>query len=145
MMRAPDAAPQLVDLRQAESIRAIDDDGVRGGHVDAAFDDGRAHQHVEAPMVEVEHQLFQIAFAHLAVADGDGRFRHEFANGLRGLFDGLDGVVHEVDLAAAANFAQTRLAHHRFIPFQDEGLHGQAFRRRRRDQATGRAVRPWPC
>ena len=114
VVRAADAAAQLMDLRQAESIGAVDDDGVRRRHVDAALDDGRADQNVEAAMIEIEHELFEIALAHLAVADGDVRLRHQFADGLRGLLDGLDGVVDEVDLAAAANLAQAALRAPRF-------------------------------
>ena len=67
-MRSADAAAQLMDLRQAESIGAIDDDGIGGGHVDAALDDGRADEEVEAAMIEIEHQLLELALAHLAVA-----------------------------------------------------------------------------
>ena len=69
VVRAPDPAAQLVQLRQAELVGAVDDDGVGGRHVDAAFDDGGADQHVEAAVVEIEHDLFQIALAHLAVGD----------------------------------------------------------------------------
>src|SRR5258708_31938616 len=105
VMRSPDAAPQLMDLRQAEPIRAVDDDGVRRRHVDAAFDDGGTDENVEAPMIEVEHELFQITFAHLAVAHRDVRLGHELADRLRRFLDGLDGVVDEVYLPAAPNLA----------------------------------------
>src|SRR6185437_14831984 len=101
-----DPAAQLMDLRQAEPVRAVDDDGVGGRHVDAAFDDGGADQHVETPMIKVEHELFQVALAHLAVADRDTRLGHELANGLRRLFDGLYGIVDVVDLTAEPNLAQ---------------------------------------
>ena len=40
MMRAADAAAQLMQLRQAEAVGALDDDGVRGRNVDAGLDDG---------------------------------------------------------------------------------------------------------
>ena len=39
MVRTPDAAAQLVQLRQTETVGAIHDDGVDGGYVDAGFDD----------------------------------------------------------------------------------------------------------
>ena len=123
-----------MDLCQAESIRPVDDDGIGGRHVDSAFDDGGADEHIETPMIKVEHELFQIALAHLTVAYRDIRLGNEFANGLRGFFNGLDGVVDEVDLAAAPNFAQARFADHRVIPFQHESLHGQPLRGRRRNQ-----------
>ena len=75
MVRAADAAAQLVQLREAELVGAVDHDRVRGRHVDAAFDDGRAHQHVEAAVIEIDHQLLEIALAHLAVADAHARPR----------------------------------------------------------------------
>ena len=70
-MRAADAAAQLVQLRQAQAVGVVDHDGVGGGHVDAALDDRRAQQHVEAPVVEIHHQLLEVALAHLAMADAD--------------------------------------------------------------------------
>jgi hypothetical protein len=69
VVRAADAAAQLVQLRQAELVGAVDDDGVGVRDVDAGFDDGRAQQHVEALPVEVEHHALQLALGHLAVGD----------------------------------------------------------------------------
>ena len=69
VVRAADAAAQLVQLREPHVVGAVDHDGVGGGHVDAALDDGGAHQHVEAAVVEVDHQLLELALAHLPVAD----------------------------------------------------------------------------
>ena len=83
-MRAADAAAQLVQLREAELVGAIDDDRVRGGHVDAALDDRRADQQVAALVIEVEHDLLQLALAHLPVADGDARFGYELGDRTRG-------------------------------------------------------------
>src|ERR1700680_1430655 len=101
-----------MDLRQTETIRAVDDDGVGRRHVDAALDDGGTDQNIEPPMIEIEHELLQIALAHLAVPDRDIRLGHELANGLGRFLDGLDGVVDEVYLPAAPNLAQARLAPH---------------------------------
>src|SRR5258707_203205 len=42
VVRAADAAAQLVQLRQAELVGAVDDDGVGGRNVDAGLYDGRA-------------------------------------------------------------------------------------------------------
>src|SRR5690606_4620188 len=48
VVRTPNPAPQLVQLRQAQLVGTIDDDSVGAGDVDAGFDDGRAHQDVVA-------------------------------------------------------------------------------------------------
>lgn len=44
---APDAATQLVQLPEPESLGIFDHERVDGRHVDAALDDGGAHEHVE--------------------------------------------------------------------------------------------------
>jgi hypothetical protein len=44
MVRAPDPAAQLMQLRQAELVGAVDQDGVGGGYVDAGLDDGGAQR-----------------------------------------------------------------------------------------------------
>ena len=67
-------------------------------------------QQVEAPMVEIDHQLLEIALAHLAVAEAHARFRHQRLHVVGDLLDVCDFVVHEVDLAAAAQLAQRRFA-----------------------------------
>src|SRR5881398_3442242 len=118
----------------SSSIGSIDHDGVGGGHVDAALDDGGAHQHAEAAMIEIDHQLLELALAHLPVADAQARFRHEGLQFCRDLADGAHLVVHEIDLPAAAQLAQRRLAQRRRMPLDEEGLDGEPPGRGGRDQ-----------
>ena len=126
MVRAADAAAQLVQLREAQAVGAVDQDGVGGRHVDAALDDGGAHQHVEAPVIEIDHELLEVALAHLPVAEAHLRLRHQRGE-LRGhLLDALHLVVHQVDLAAAPQFAQAGIAQRRPVPLAHEGLDRQA-------------------
>ena len=125
VMRAPDASAQLMQLREAEPIGAIDDDRVRARHVDAGFDDRRADEHVEALPVEIEHDLFELALGHLAVRDAEARFGEQLAELARGLFDRVDFVVQEIHLAAARELALERLADQRRIVDADECLHGE--------------------
>src|SRR5690606_2174086 len=73
MVRPADAAAELMELREPEPVRAVDDDRVRRRDVDAALDDRRAHEHVEAPVIEVEHDLLERALRHLAVRDANAR------------------------------------------------------------------------
>ncbi len=133
-MRAADAPAQLVELSEAEAIRTIDDNRVRRRHVDAAFDNGRAQQHVEAPMVEVEHDLLEFAFGHLAVADADVGLRNQLLQPLLYSANVLDAVVNKIHLSTALDFTQAGLANDDFIPLGDKGLDGEAFRRRCGDQ-----------
>ena len=49
---AADAAAELIDLRQAEHVGAVHDQGVRGRNIEAGFDDRGRQQHVELAVVE---------------------------------------------------------------------------------------------
>src|SRR5450631_4180220 len=71
VVRPADASAQLVQLRKAELVGAVDEDRVGGRHVDAGLDDRRAQQQVRALVVEVAHHALQLALAHLAVRDRD--------------------------------------------------------------------------
>ena len=76
-MRAPDAAAQLMELREAELVGAGDHDRVRGRDVDPGLDDGRAEEHVEALLVELAHDALELALGHLPMRHDDARFRDE--------------------------------------------------------------------
>ena len=134
MVRAADPPAQLMQLCEPHVVGAIDHNGVGGRHVDAAFDDRRAQQQIEAPMIEVDHQVLEIPLAHLAVTDahlGLGEQRLQLAGEF---LDRAHFVVHEIYLPAAAQLAQTRLAQRRPVPFDDEGLDGEPLRGGRGDQ-----------
>jgi len=65
-------------------------------------------------MIEVDHQLLEIALAHLSVADADtgsGRVLHFAA-----IYRCLHFVVHEVHLSAATQLAQRRFAQRWPVP-----------------------------
>jgi len=129
-MGAPDAPAQLVQLGQAQLVGAVDDDGIGARHVDAGLDDGRAHQQVEAAVVEVAHDPLQVALAHLAVGDLYAGLGHQGLDLLRRVLDGLDLVVQEVDLSAAVDLALAGLLDQRVAPGRDEGLDRMALHRR---------------
>ncbi len=133
-MRPSHSPPQLVQLRQPHVIRPVDHDRVGGRHVDAALDDGRTDQQVEAPMIEIHHQLLEVARSHLAVPDPDTRLGHQRLHLARDLLDRADFVVHEVHLPTAAQLAQRRLAQCRPVPLDHERLDGQPLGRRSRNQ-----------
>ena len=71
--RATDSTAELIELRQAEHVGAIDDDGVGARDVEAALDDRGRDQDVVLALDEVEHRLLQRRLAHLSVPDGDAR------------------------------------------------------------------------
>ena len=59
LLRAADAPAELVELREAEEVRAVDDHRVRARDVEPALDDRRRDEDVVAPLDEVEHHLLR--------------------------------------------------------------------------------------
>jgi nitroreductase len=70
---AAHAATQLVELAQAVTLSAVDQDGIREWNVEAVLDDGCGDEHVELVTHEGEHDFFEIVLAHLAVRHGHAR------------------------------------------------------------------------
>ena len=134
VVRTTDATAKLVQLREAKAVGAVDQDRVRSRYVDAGLDNRGAYEQLETPVIEVEHELLEVTLAHLAVADADRRLGHQAAQALREDLDVLDGVVHEIDLPAAADLAQAGLAHEAVAPLRDESLDGDPLCGRRRHQ-----------
>ncbi len=134
LLAAADAAAELVELREPEEVGAIDDHRVRARDVEAALDDRGRHEDVVAAVDEVEHRLLERRLAHLAVRDGDARRGHELLQVLRLLVEPVDAVVDVEALAAARELARHRLADDLVVPPRDDGAHGAAIDRRRRDE-----------
>ena len=130
MVRASDAAAQLVQLRQAEAVGTVHQDGVGGRHIDAGLDDRGAQQHIETLLVKVAHHRFEFALVHLPVRDADARLGQQRGQLLRHIGDGLHLVVQEINLPAALQFAQHRLADDAVAGLRDEGLDRQPALRR---------------
>jgi hypothetical protein len=138
----PHPAAQLVQLRDAEAIRLLDDHDGRVRHVDAQLDDGGRHQHVQARRRERAQRLLLRVGGQRAVQQADARGA-ELAQQARVLRDGGDRVI-----------ARGRLAHRaddeRLPPSaiaSRSGRRRRAVRRRpthtppRRRAARGRSVR----
>jgi len=109
VLRAADPPAKLVELRHAESVRAVDQDGIGVRDVEAALDDRRAEQDVELAADERVHDLGELGGAHLPVADLDARLGHELAEALADPLDGLHPVVEVEDLPLAAQLAKDGL------------------------------------
>ena len=130
VMAAPDASAQLVQLREAEFVRAVHDNGVRIRYVNAGFNDGGAQQNIRTAVVKVTHHAFQIAFVHLSVRNHNACFGNQLGEHLAAIFDGGDFVVQEVHLTAAFEFAQDGFADDGFFFTTHEGFDRQPFLRR---------------
>ena len=126
----PDPAAKLVQLGQAEAVGVVDEDRVGVGDVEARLDDRRADQHVGRAEHELDHRVFQLVLAHLAVADGDPGVRANLLDLAGHLLDGLDAVVQEEDLALAVQLAEDRLADQLLVVGRDAGDDAAAVQRR---------------
>ena len=132
---AAHAALQLVHLRQTQTVRVLDDQRVGVRVVDAAFDDGGGHHHVQLARGEFLHHAFQLLLAHLAVRDAHARFRSRLLHALGGVLDALHPVGHVVHLAMAVQLAADGTAHHVGVPLAHLHLHGPSLVGRGHDQA----------
>jgi hypothetical protein len=131
--RSTDPPAELVQLRQPEGVRTIDDDGVRVRDVEARFDDRRAHQHVGLAGREGDHHLLEGTLRHLAVADDEPGIGQQPAELLGLRLDRLDAVVDVEDLPAAVELAQDRVADEPGRRFGDACLDRQSILGRRLD------------
>ena len=80
-------------MRQAEFIGTIDQDGIGVRVINAGFNNRGAEQHVGALLCEITHDAFQFSLVHLAVANDDAGFRHQFGQTFPHVLDGVDFVV----------------------------------------------------
>ncbi len=135
LVRAANAAAKLVELGKAHAIRAIDDDCVRARDVEAILDDGGRDENVRFAANEFEHHLFEFVLAHLAMPHHDARFGDQPLDHRGDRSDGLDAIVQEKHLPAAAQFFLDDALDQSFAERRDGGLNGEAVFRRRFDHA----------
>ena len=69
---ASDSAAKLVQLRQAEPLRMLDDHDGGVGHVDPDFDDGRRDEDADLALAEPAHHRVALFRLESAVDQADG-------------------------------------------------------------------------
>ena len=112
---AAHTAAQLVQLAKAEAMRVLHHQGVDGGHVDAALDDGGTHEHVELAVPKIDHGSLEECFVHLAMCKGDAGLGHQTTQLLGALFDGFHAVVHPEHLTLAQQLAANGFGSHTIV------------------------------
>ena len=95
MLGPPDPPAQLIEIGEAELVRAIDDDRVRIRNIEPAFDDRRANEHVYFPGYESRHDGFEFVRVHLAVADFNSGLRTKLPMRSRTRWIDIDPVVQK--------------------------------------------------
>ena len=108
---ASDPSTQLVQLRQAEEIRSIDDDGVGVGNVESGLDDGRGDQDVRLALHEFQHDGFQRPGIHLPVRHDHTGFGNQLVQPCADPLHGFDTIVDKIDLSPTSEFAQDGVPH----------------------------------
>ena len=104
VVAASHAPAQLVQLRQAEFIRTVHEDGVGVRYVNARLDNRGAEQDIRATVVKIAHHALQIALVHLPVGNRDARFGDEFGEHLAAVLNGGDFIVQEIHLSTTFQF-----------------------------------------
>ncbi len=132
---AAHATADLVELREAEGVGALDDQRVRLRDVDARLDDARRDEHVGVAAQEGEHALLEVVLLELPVGDLEAHARAQPAKSLGDLVDRLDAIVQEERLPAARLLAFERLANELLVVLADVGLHRAPALGRRLDHA----------
>ncbi|CDE94401.1 unknown [Acidaminococcus sp. CAG:542] len=125
--------PHLVQLGEAEVFRTVDDDGIGQRHVQAVFDNGGAQEHIEIPVVEAQHHVFQFVLAHPSVGHTDGDPRDQFPEMGGDPAEPFDPVVDVIDPSAPADFPFQGFPDHPVIVFRHIGFHRQTVFGRRFD------------
>ncbi len=110
-----------MQVRQAETLRSVDEDRVGLGDVDAAFDDGGRDQNVRLVPDEGVHHLFQLAVFHLPVPHQHAGIGHDLADVVGDAFDVVNEVVDEEHLPVAGHLAQHGVADERGAVGRDAG------------------------
>ena len=131
--RASDTAAQLIELREAEHVGAIDDQGIGGGNIEAGFDNIGRDQHIIFAVIEGADALFQFGGGHLSMRDGEFGFRHILPQPGGGVVEVFETRADEKALAAAKTLAEKGLADDEIVEGRDKSAHGEAIDRRRGD------------
>ena len=132
---SPDAAAELVELGQAKLTRAVDHDRVHVRDVEPGLDDRGADEYVVLGVGELDHDPLEPSLVHLPVRDDVAGLRHELPQTVCLVLDPLHAVVDVVDLTAAVELAQDRLAQHVVASLHDVGLDRLTVLGRRLDHA----------
>jgi len=109
MLVSTDPPAKLVELREAQSIGSINDDGVGGADIQTGFDDGSAQQNIERTAVEVAHNPFQALFRQLAVSHRQPRPWNQLFDQACHAMDALHAIMNEEDLSPSVQLLFYRL------------------------------------
>jgi hypothetical protein len=120
-----------VQVGQPVSIGVVNEHRVRVGNIESALDDRRRKQNIRLPSHEPQHDVFQLALAHLPVADVDPGFRRDLRKPVANRVNIVNSIVDEINLPAAIQLTHDRVPHQLVAESRDARLHRDPIRRRR--------------
>ena len=115
-----------MQLSEPKQVGAFDDERVYRRHVDAALDDGGAHQNVVLAFPKINHGLLQRCLVHLAVGHSNARLRHKLAKFACSVLNRLHSVVHPKHLAVTQQLAPDGFGCHAVVFFAHVSKDGLA-------------------
>ena len=108
----------------------MDDQRVGGGDIEAGLHDRGGEQHVELPVVEARHDVFELGRRHAAVCHAELHLGHGFPQEGGDLVEVGDAWHHIETLAAAEMLAEQALADDDRVEGRNVGAHRQSIERR---------------
>ena len=99
--RAAHTAFQLVHLRQAKTLRVLDDERIRVRIINAAFDDGRGNQHIQLARRELFHHVLKLLFCHFSMRHAHARLACRQPHALNGIVDSAHAIRNVIYLSPA--------------------------------------------
>ena len=116
-------APELMELAQAEAVGILNNQGVGVGNVQAGFNDGGAHQHLNVSLGHGLHHIAQGILSHLSVGHAHPQAGYPPLEGTGTLVDGFRAVVQVVHLPAPLHLPADSVVDDGGVVLHDEGLH----------------------
>ena len=103
---AADPTAQLVQLGQTKLVGPVNNDRVGSRNIKTRLNDRRAQQHIGPVVQEVEHDRFEVALGHLAMANRQAGLGHQRPQLVGHTLNRLHPVMDKKDLSPPLQFTQ---------------------------------------
>ena len=119
-----------MELRKAQLIRVLNDEGVDVRDIDTRLDNGGAYQNLGLSAHDGVHHRGQHVLFHLPVGHGDRHVLQKLPQADGSAINVVDAIMQIIDLPAALDLAPDGVGYNAPVVLQHEGLHRQAILRR---------------
>ena len=115
-------AANLVELREAQTVGVLHNQGVHIRNVNTGFNDSGADQHLGLPGHNAVHHAGQFVLIHFPVGNGDADIFQHLGKPVRRPVDILNPVVEIVDLSSPLQFPPDGVRNQAPVMLHDKGL-----------------------